>query len=465
MSKSRKLQQSKTWLFFLKEVDLSSKDNVKYLFFKQSLNYQFLGWIMCGLGAIYYSYEYLLRICPSVMVGELTDYFHLSQAGFGFLSAMYYYSYVPMQIPVGILMDRFGPRRLLTLACLICVIGTYLFSNTHIISLAALGRFFVGFGSAFAFVGVLKLATLWLPENMLGMAAGSATALGTIGGMTGNKLIGDMVIHTGWQSAFHYTVIFGLGLTIILWLGLRDHKTHSEPSGTISTFRQSMEDLLIIVKSKQIWINGFYGCLIYLPTTVFAELWGISYFSHARGLTQAESNFVNSLIFLGFTIGAPMMGFISDKIRRRKLPMFIGGLIATILMISILYLPNLNLKMLYILAFCLGIFYSVQSLVFAVGREVSPNEAAGTAIAVTNMIVMTGAMFLQPLIGKILDWSYWDRITTWNMIGANTSVVIPQSADDYYIAMSIIPLGMLVAVFLTFFIKETHAHASKNIIK
>lgn len=419
---------------------------------------------MCGLGAIYYSYEYLLRISPSIMVNELTDYFHLSQAGFGLLSAMYYYAYVPMQLPVGVLMDRFGPRRLLTFACLMCVIGTYLFASTNLISVAALGRFLVGFGSAFAFVGVLKLATLWLPENMMGVAAGSATALGTIGGMTGNKIIGDIVIHTGWQNAIQYTVIFGVGLTIVLWLGLRDHKTQQKDSGTISTFRQSIKDLLIIAKSKQIWINGLYGCLIYLPTTVFAELWGISYFSHARGLTQSEANFVNSLIFLGFTIGAPLMGFISDKIRRRKSPMFIGGLIATVLMILILYWPNLHLSMLYALAFSLGIFYSVQALVFAVGREVSPDEAAGTAIAMTNMIVMTGAMFLQPLIGKLLDWSYWDRITTWNMIGANANTVLPQSADDYYIAMSIIPLGMLIAVFLTFFIKETHAHAHKKAI-
>lgn len=444
---------------------MSQKGNVNSLSVKTNINYQVLGWLMCALGAIYYSYEYLLRVTPSVMMPELTDYFDLSQASVGFLSAMYYYAYVPMQLPVGILMDRYGPRRLLTFACFLCVLGTYLFAGTKLYYVAATGRFLIGFGSAFAFVGVLKLATIWLPENKLGLAAGTATALGTIGGMTGNNIIGEMVVRTGWQPTLIYTAVFGIFLTATLWFCLRDNKNSEEVTGTISSFKQSMIDLLIIIKSKQIWLNGLYGCLIYLPTTVFAELWGISYFHQARGLTHSEANFTNSLIFLGFTIGAPLMGIISDKIRKRKMPMFLGGVVATFIMLIILYYPKLSVSSLYMLAFALGIFYSVQALVFVVGREVSPDEAAGTAMAMTNMIVMAGPMFLQPLIGKLLDWSYFDRIHTFNYIGASVDAIRPHSPEDYLIAMSIIPLGMLIAVSLTFFIRETHAHVHTEEVK
>ena len=126
-------------------------------------HFTLIGWLICGLGAIFYSYEYLLRIAPSVMEHSLRTHFDLSATGFGFLSSIYYFAYVPMQLPVGVLLDRYGPQRLLTFACFICVAGTFLFTSTNIYWIASLCRFLMCFGSAFAFVGLLKLATIRLP--------------------------------------------------------------------------------------------------------------------------------------------------------------------------------------------------------------------------------------------------------------------------------------------------------------
>ena len=428
--------------------------------------HRLLAWLICGLGAIYYSYEYFLRISPSVMEHALRIHFNLSATGFGLLSAFYYYAYVPMQLPVGVLMDRYGPKRLLTLACLICVIGTAMFSHTHSFGIAAAGRFLVGFGSAFAFVGVLKLATIWLPENKLAMVAGFATALGTIGAMIGDNLLGSMVSNIGWQKTVDFTAVFGVGLIFVLWFGIRDNKNAQEKGGTIHSFRKNMLDLAIIVRNKQMWINGMYGCLVYLPTTVFAELWGISYLRHAHGLARADANLCNSILFLGFTIGAPLMGYISDKIKRRKLPMFLGAISAGILMVVILYVPGLELNTLCILMFILGLTYSVQSIVFAVGREVSPAEAAGTAIAMTNMIVMIGAMFLQPLVGRLLDWSLAQRQASMPATTiASDSIHHLYTTQDYQFALSIIPIGIILAAFLTFFLRETYANTDSSIRK
>ncbi len=435
---------------------MSIKNNTKYIL---------AGWLICGLGAIFYSYEYFLRISPSVMETSLREHFNLSATGFGLLSAYYHYAYVPMQLPVGVLMDRFGPRRLLTVACLVCVIGTFMFADTFLFVVAAAGRFLVGLGSAFAFVGVLKLATLWLPENKLGMVAGMATALGTIGAMIGDNLLGQMVTMMGWQTTVNFTAIFGVGLIFVLWFGIRDHQRHQKHSGTVHSLKKNMIDLALIMRNKQIWINGAYGCLVYLPTTVFAELWGIPYLRHAQGLSLSDASLCNSILFLGFTIGAPTMGYISDKIKRRKLPMLMGASGAAIIMMIILYVPGLTLTNLNVLLFLLGLLYSVQSIVFAVGREVSPNEAAGTAIAMTNMIVMLGAMLLQPLVGRLLDWSLLQRESLTLMSVQNVSVDKLQqlyTAADYKFALSVIPLGIVIAVILTFFLKETHAHAEKN---
>lgn len=430
--------------------------------FENRRDYAIIGWLICGLGAVFYSYEYLLRIAPSVMENALRGHFNLSASGFGLLSSAYYLAYVPMQLPVGVMLDRYGPRRLLTFACLICVIGTFLFTGTSIFWVAALGRFFVGFGSAFAFVGVLKLATIWLPEDRLAMVSGITSALGPIGAMLGDNFLEMFVEHWGWIKTLNVTALFGIVLTVILWLGIRDNKRAHRQCGTVPNLKKGLIDLGIIIRNKQIWVNGMYGCLVYLPTTVFAELWGIPYLIHAHGLTTHAAGLANSLLFLGFIIGAPLMGYISDRLHRRKFPMLFGASGAAVVMMMILYLPGLNHSNIQALMFLLGLLYSAQAIVFAVGRELSPGEAAGTAMAVTNMIVMLGAMFLQPLVGHLLDFSLSTHTGGAALVDAAVSNVQKlYTVDDYQFALSVIPLGILIAAILTFFLKETHAHAKK----
>ena len=420
-----------------------------------------VAWLACGVGAIFYSYEYLIRIAPSAMEMPLRHHFALSATGFGILSSVYYYTYVPMQIPVGMFMDRFGPRRLLTFACLVCALGSLLFATTKIFGVAVVGRALMGMGSAFAYVGVLKIATIWFPEDKLAMIAGLTAAIGTIGAMLGDNVMTHIVILTDWQQTTIWTAVIGAVLTLIIWVSIHDHKRDSESGGTIDTFHRNFEDLFIILKTKQIWINGLFGCLIYLPTTVFAELWGIPYLENAHGLSPTDASFANSLVFLGFTVGAPIMGMISDKIHNRTLPMSIGAIGAAIIMLVIIYVPNLPVKTLNICIFSLGLFYSCQAIVFAVGRELSPNEAAGTAFAVTNMLVMLGAMLIQPLVGKLLDYSFVSRtppelLNSLSMENVNRLY----STSDYQFAISVIPIGLIIAAVLTFFIKETHAKAT-----
>ncbi len=174
---------------------------------------------------------------------------------------------------------------------------------------------------------------------------------------------------------------------------------------------------------------------------------------------KRAADFANSLLFLGFTIGAPLMGYISDKLKRRKPPMFLGAVGAGIIMIIILYLPGLNKPAINALMFLLGLLYSAQCIVFAVGRELSPSEAAGTAMATTNMIVMLGAMFLQPLVGRLLDLSLASHLEKTSLQGPVEKLQQLYTAHDFQFALSIIPVGVIIAAVLTFFLKETYANA------
>ena len=196
-------------------------------------------------------------------------------------------------------------------------------------------------------------------------------------------------------------------MTFVLWFGINDRKGNRRQSGTVPSIKKGMIDLGIIFRNKQIWVNGMYGCLVYLPTTVFAELWGIPYLKHAHGLTSSSCRFSKFLVLSRFYIGRPTDGlYFQIDCNVEKFPMLIGAGGAAMVMMMILYLPGLNQTNIQVLMFLLGLLYSAQCYCICSRRELSPGEAAGTAMAVTNMIVMLGAMLLQPLVGHLLDYEF-----------------------------------------------------------
>ena len=407
----------------------------------------FIPWVIVGLGALYYCYEYFLRIVPSVMTPELMRAFNLDGLQIGALSAYYYHAYMPMQILVGLLMDRYGPRRLLTLACFLCAVGTFLFAGSHTLGIAEAGRFLVGMGSAFAFVGALKLATVWLPPNRFALVSGIITCLGMVGAMVGDILLRAMVDAIGWKTALYVAAFVGVGLTLVLWAAIRDANPYNETPHHMTNFQTLLKGLWVALKSPQIWLNGLVGLLLYLSLSAFAEMWGIPYLQQARGLSGDTAASANSLIFLGWAIGAPFWGWFSDYIRLRCLPITAASISALLLICVLLYVPGLPLPVLYFLMFLFGLLSSVQILVFAVCRESAPLRIAGTAIALTNMIVMIGGNVFQPLVGKLLDMNWSGSFVDGARVYSNSA---------FEIALMVLPIGIFIAIILMFFIRETH---------
>lgn len=413
-----------------------------------------LPWVMCGLAAIYYCYEYFLRISPSVMTPELMRAYKLDGAGVGNLSAFYYHAYVPMQIVVGLLMDRYGPRRLLTVACLLCAIGIYLFACCTQLGIAQIGRFMVGFGSAFAFVGAIKLATIWLPPNRFALLSGIIMCLGMIGAMTGDFLLRTMVDAIGWKTACYGSAFFGAILSVILWSFIRDRN----PANTllhheILSFKVLLINLWVILKNHQIWLNGIVGLLLNLVLALFAELWGISYLEQAQGLSRVVAAGANSMVFLGWAIGAPFWGWFSDRIEQRRKPIIGAGFMAIIFTCALLYTPNLPAVVIYSLLFGMGFMCSSQILTFAIAHEISSLKITATAIALTNMLVMLGGSIFQPLTGHLLDL-FWT-----GMLNDGAHVY---SVTAYHVALSILPFCFLLAIIMTYFLRETHCQPIEN---
>lgn len=405
-------------------------------------------WFMCAIGAIYYCYEYFLRICPSVMTTELMSQYNLSGVQVGSLSAYYYHAYVPMQIVVGLLMDRYGPRRLLTLACMLCAFGTYLFASGSSLVVAEAGRFLVGFGSAFAFVGALKLATIWLPPNRFALVSGIILCLGMLGAMLGDILLRGLVDTVGWQVTIYASAGAGVILMAVIWTIVRDVNPMQTEHRHVMHFRPLFEGLLNALKNPQIWLNGFVGLLLYLSLSAFAELWGIPYLEQARGLTKTHAAYANSMIFLGWAVGGPFWGLLSDFLQRRCMPIIVSSVFALILACVLLYAPSISLFSIYILLFSFGLLSSVQILVFSICRETTHVKMAGTAIALTNFFVMVGGNLFQPVIGLLLDmgWS-----------GSMVNGARVYSPHAYQWALSVMPVSIVFAIIIMLFIRETHA--------
>jgi MFS family permease len=404
----------------------------------------FFGSIVCAVGAFFYCYEFVLRIIPGALQSELSAAFgHISATTFGQLSAFYYFAYSPMQLPVGMLMDRFGPRRLLTFACLCCALGSWMFTDTSSMLIASSGRFMVGFGSSFAFVGVLSLAMRWLPPRYFSLVAGLITTLGMLGLVYGEVKITDMAITLGWQHVLGLMVTIGAVLTVIIFVVVRDgpkgHVTHKHP------LPEFFYNVWHVLTSPQVWLIGFVGACLYTSLSVFGELWGKHYLEQAHHLTKVEAANTISAMFIGWAVGAPIAGYFSDRTGRRVLPLVIGAVMSLICISIVLYRPGLSYSTLNILLFFYGVFSATELIVFIMAKENSGAKLSGTVFAAVNMIVTLGGVIFQPLVGKLLD-SFGDS----KIIGGEHIYTVV----DYQLALSVLPISLLLVTILAFFMKD-----------
>ena len=416
-----------------------------------------LGLFIVGLGSLFYFYEYILRISPSVMKPELVQAFSLSATGFGTLSDFYLYAYTPMQLVVGVLVDRFNLRLLMTGAVALCATGCGLMAIADSFILASAGRFCMGLGSAFAFVGTLKLAAEWLPANRFALFCGLSSSLGFLGAMLGETLLAPLVGAFNWRAVVGGFFIGGMALATCMLLVLPSH----HPKGLVMpeeepgiSFAKAMAGFMEILKVRKIWFAGILSFLMYLPTTVFASLWGVPYLQELHGFDRDTAATATSMIFVGWALGCPLVGWLSDLTGKRFRLILLGALASLVLILALLYLPGMPLSVVCAGFVVFGIFSSTQALTFAIGRDESPHGAVGTAVAFVNMLSMLGGMIFQSGVGTILDWT-WD--------GSMRHGVRVYGVEQYEKAMLVIPICLLLAAILAVFMRDVPSATTRDV--
>ncbi len=413
----------------------------------------YYSWIVWGLGAAFFFFEYLARVAPSVMVTELMQAFKVNTFQLGSLSAFFFISYVGMQIPVGVLVDRYSPRYLLTVMCILCGLSCIGFAYVKLFWLAEVARFVMGFAASFAFIGAMKLVTVWFSSKRYGLLAGLTQALGMLGAAVSEGGLDFSLGKIGWEATMIAIGLVIILLGLLIWVFVYDHpereNKRQERSANKERHLPLWEGLVHVVRNPQSWINGIYVGLLYASTEAFAELWGVSYLERVDGMSRHIAGIAISLIFLGWTIGGPIVGWLSDYLRRRRSVMIGSAVLSLITLTAALYMPYRPMPLLMLLLFLFGFCNTGVGTGYALASEINSRCIAGVSIAFANMASVVIGALAQPLIGLFLDWQ-----KTSDSIGKQAITLY--SPESFKWAMLILPIFLVLSIITSFFIEETN---------
>jgi fucose permease len=282
---------------------------------------RYLPWIIFGTGMLYYCFAYLLRVYPTVMEHHLLSHFNVGVKDFGFITGFYYFAYAPMQLPIGVTVDRIGARRSLLLGCTIATLGVLIFATTQSIHLALFGRFLIGFGAAFGYVTALKIASLWLPQRIFATAIGFLTGAGMLAAIATDNNLTHLSRITDFHSVLLFPAYAGLILFIVILLFVRNKEGFNADNLPVSqnaSYKKLCLQLWGIIKKPQMWVIGVVGALLYLPSSVFVDAWAIPFFRTARHFTAQQGAYAASLTLAGWIISSFVSGYLSDRFETRK---------------------------------------------------------------------------------------------------------------------------------------------------
>ncbi len=403
-------------------------------------------WMIWGLPALFFLYGFFQRVAPSVMHDHLMVEFDLTGATVGNLSALYFYTYATLQIPVGLMVDRFGPRRLLVLGALICAGATLLFAWSSDSGIAHLARALVGFGAGFSFVCALTLAARWLPSGRFAQVTGLQMMAGMIGGFLAQAPLAALVETVGWRSALAGSAVIGFLLAAALWTLVRDFPPGPRPPQAPS---QGMGGLIAslgsVLSRRQNLITAWMCAAMTAPMLAFAGFWGVAWLMQTKGYDRPGAGAVTSLLLLGWALGSPLAGWLSDRLGRRKIVIQSGCLVALFTLSALIYLPPVPAPVLWFLFLVTGAACGCMSVAFALVRGFNkPSEIGATFGFVNGATTATGAVF-QPLIGWLLDLGWQGE----SLAGARV-----YSAETFQTALSVLLIFLLSALLLSLGLRE-----------
>lgn len=398
---------------------------------------------LCG---IFLFYKYILQNFPSIMAPQLMETFHLQGLGLGVLSGVYFWTYLIVPLFAGIILDHYGVRWVTSCAILCCAMGILIFSNAEQLNIAIFGRAFIGVGVSFATVCYLKLASTWFAKKYYALLTSFLVAAAMIGAICGQMPLAWLIQHVGWRQSLVDLGWVGFTLAILFLFFVRDYPSSiTLKENNLRTEKSHMlQDICLIIKSKQNWLLTGYSGLAFSPIVIFCGLWGNPFLQQAYHLDKLTSPSLISLVFIGLGVGSPLFAVFANRVRNRCNFMFYSTLISAASITLVIYAHPMPIWMLGGLLFMFGFSLGAFPIIFVIGKESNPLYLAGTAISLINSSDAFLDAITEPAIGKLLDTF------------GHASNSYEFSLFSYHIALALLPLYQVIGAFFLKWVKDEH---------
>ncbi len=409
-----------------------------------------LPWIVCFTASFFFFYEFVQGNMFASIADNIMYDFHIQADKMTYLSSVYYLSNVIFLFVAGMLLDRFSTRNTILLWMFLCVISTFVLAYTHSFYCALFCRFVMGVGSAFCFLGPIRIASRWFPPKRMALVTGAIVTMGMAGGMLAQFPLTKLVLLVGWRDS-----MMAVGwLGVLMWVAMVFFiKEKSRP-----TVLHKSHDISFFSLAKKAYLNSetllvaLYASLMNMAVAVFGAMMGSLYLMQRLGVDKEDASLVNSMLFLGAIIGGPFIGWCSDKLGLRTLPMKFGAIASLLTVLAILYLP-VSLGAMAWLFFLLGFFTASQVISYALVAESSSPAMTATAVSIVSIMTQGGYIVYQSLFGRLLLWHGEMRMV---------DGVPVYSLSNYQTAAMILPLGLGLALLVAIKLKETYCHQSQD---
>jgi MFS family permease len=412
------------------------------------------------LGALFFGYAFIQRVSPSVMTAELMREFSVGATALGSLSAFYFYTYASIQLPVGMLTDRFGPRKLMSAAAGLCAFASIGFALSDSIVTASIGRALIGGTVAFAFVGTLSIAGYFFKSSRYTLLAGLLQSVGMCGAIFGQAPLRHLVESLGWRGTMTALAGVAVLLSILLFVLVprrsAEQLTATNQAGssqTNATKKKLLDGLKSVSSNSQTWICAIIGFGLAATMLGFGALWSVPWLTTVHGYSTVQAGGIASMIFVGWAVFSPLVGWLSDKIGRRNPVMMLGSLLCFVSFATLIFYTPSATSMIMGLIFLTGAGGCTMTAGFSSVRELNRPEFSSTALGLMNMFIVGAGAVVQPLIGWLLDKN-WDGSL---MEGARV-----YSDQAFTSALTSLLVVTSLAFVGTLFLKETYGKQQVN---
>ena len=401
--------------------------------------------VWLGVSAFLF-YKYVLQVYPGIIAPNLMAEFHLTGAGVGNLAAAFYYSYLVAQLFAGVMLDKYSPRKLISLALALCAVGLCVFALTNTFAMAFTARILMGIGVSFATVGYLKMTSLWFPAKQFAFVGSLLATAAMLGAVFGQGPLALLISHVGWHTALLFVGVLGLLLAAYFYVVSNAKHNHLYSAEQVAT-SFSWHDVLAVLKKKQNWYIACYGGFVFSPIAVFGGLWGNEFLITAHHVSTNTAASLLSAMFLGLAAGAPVISLLATYFDNKKALMLISAVVSAVSLAAVVYVPGLSVTAVAVLLLVFGFCSGAFMLGFAVAQELNALAVTATAVAFINTGEAIFSAVSDPLVGRLLDRG-WDGV----MVNGARQF----SLSDYHGALAILIVYLGLACVFMCLVKTKH---------